>query len=219
MLRATTFLAVLLVSCAAPPPPAPVEPKVEPTKDKRLDCAFARNVENCWRTVNNKLLACLGGKPSAPGKLQKSDASMCVLGDQVAVKLGEACDPDATCVVRELFVGKGDKKCGEIHATVERPPSEEGRGAGSLEVTIADGTVKLEYDEKTKKVTCPDGSVFVGSGDWKGELADCADDSGYQGMPGWSTTVTPSRKEGKKKLPARLSIELGSEPFLECEKP
>lgn len=221
MVRARVLLAlVLLSSCAAAPPPTPPAPKAEEPKEKKLDCTFARNVENCWRTVTAKVGACLGGKPSAPGKLQKSDASMCLLPDDVAVKLGDACDPDGKCEVRDVFLGKGDKKCAEIHATVERAPTDEGRGAGTLELTIADGTVKLEYDEKSKKVTCPDGTVYQGTGDWKKELSDCADETGYQGIPGWSVTVSPGKKDGKKKVRGKLTVELASmDTLFECEKP
>jgi hypothetical protein len=208
------------VHCGGGGAPPAVEPKAEESKEKKLDCAFAHNVENCWRTATAKVAACLGGKPSAPGKLQKDDATMCLLPDQVAVKLGAACDPDGKCEVRDLFLGKGDKKCAEIHGNVERPASEEGRGAGSLEITFAGGSVKLDYDEKTKKVTCPDGTVYAGTGDWKKELADCADESGYQGIPAWSTTVTPSKKDGKKKIPGKVAVEVASmETLFECEKP
>jgi hypothetical protein len=217
MRRSLLSLSLLLAACAAPPPPE--APKVEPSKEKKLDCAFARNLENCFRTVSSKLVACLGGKPSSVGKLQADDASMCLFPDDVAVKLGAPCNPDGKCEARDVFLGKGDKKCAEIHSTVERAPSEEGRGAGTLEVTIAEGTVKLEYDEKIKRVTCPDGAVYEGSGDWKKELAECADDTGYAGIPAWSTTLTASRKDGKKKLPGKVSVELGPETLFECESP
>lgn len=221
MLRPHVLLLLSLgVSCAGSTPP-PEPPKVEaPSNEKKLDCKFAHNVENCWRTITAKAVACIGGKPGSAGKLQKDDASVCLFPDEVAVKLGEACDPDGKCEIKDLFLGKGDKKCAEIHATVERAPSEEGRGAGSLSVAVAEGTVKLEYDEKTKKITCPDGTIYEGSGDWKKELAECADDSGYQGIPAWSTTLTPSKKDGKKKIPGKVAVELASmETLFECEKP
>lgn len=220
MTRLALALPLILAACAAEPKPTPAPPKVVESKEKKLDCAFARDVANCWRTVTAKVAGCLGGKPGAPGKLMKDDASLCRLPDDIAVKLGAPCDPDATCEVREVFIGKGDKKCAEIAATVERPPSEEGRGAGSLSVTIAEGTVKLDYDETSKKVTCPDGTVYAGSGDWKKELADCADETGYQGVPAWTVTVTPGKKDGKKKVPGRLSVELASmDTLFECDKP
>lgn len=217
MRRALLLVVLSLSACAAPPPPK-VEAPPEP-KEKKLDCKFARNVENCWRTINAKIVGCIGGRPMSPGKFDKEDPSLCELPDDVAVKLAEPCNPDGKCEVKQFFVGKGDKKCAEIRANVERPPSETGRGAGSLEVSIAEGTVRYDYDDTMKRVTCPDGVVYEGSGDWKKELAECADDTGYPGVPAWAVTLTPSKKDGKKKVPAKVSVELGTDPLFECVQP
>ncbi|MGZ3422250.1 MAG: hypothetical protein ACXVEF_33935 [Polyangiales bacterium] len=188
--------------------------------DKKLDCAFARNLENCWRKATAQLAACLGGKPTQPGKFQKDDATLCQLPENVAVKLMEPCDPDGKCEVRTVILGKGDKKCGELEQTIDRPATEEGRGAGSVSLAVPEGTVRLSYDEKEKRVTCADGTVYVGSGDWKKELAECADDTGYAGLPAWSTTVTKSQKSGKIKVPGKLAVEVAAMDVLfECEKP
>jgi hypothetical protein len=199
-----------------------VTPAEQPaaSTDKKLDCAFARDLENCWRKATAQLAACLGGKPTQPGKFEKDDPTLCQLPEGAMVKLMEPCDPDGKCDVRTVILGKGDKKCGELEQTIDRPATEEGRGAGSVSLAVPEGTVRLSYDEKEKRVTCGDGTVYVGSGDWKKELAECADDDGYAGIPAWSTTVTPTKKSGKIKVPGKLSVEVAAMDVLfECEKP
>jgi hypothetical protein len=141
----------------------------------------------------------------------------------VMVKLGQACDPDKECEVRDVFMGRAGKKCMEFHASITKPADEMGRGAGSFEIAAAEGTVKVEYDEKTKTLTCPNGTVYSGTGDWKKELADCNDESGYAAMPAYAFTKTPTAMdEKKKKKPGTgsLSFELASiDVLFECAKP
>jgi hypothetical protein len=224
VLRVPLTLLVLVAcgGCGGDQKPTPETPKGEASEstDKKLDCAFVRNLENCWRKATAKLGACLGGKPMTPGKFQKDDPSLCT-AEEIGMKLREPCDPDTgKCDVNHVFLGKGDKKCAELEIGIDRPATEENRGAGTVSMTTAEGVVKLEYDEKQKTVVCPDGSRYTGSGDWKKELADCADDTGYQGIPGWSLTATPSSKDGKKKVPGKVALEIASmDVVLECQKP
>ncbi len=189
--------------------------------EKKLDCAFLKGDQNCWKIVAAKVSACLGAV-HATGKLE-ADLSVCRLQDEGMVKLGSACDPDKECEVQDVFMGKAGKKCLEFHATVTKPASEMDRGAGHFELAGADGTVKVEYDEKKKSITCPDGMVYSGSGDWKKELAECNDESGFSGMPSYSFTKTATVMENKKTKKAgtgNVSFEISSvDPLFDCSKP
>ena len=184
---------------------------------KRLDCNFVTGPDNCWKPFAANISACLGGRLHPTGKLG-ADGTTCTLEDAVMVKLGSPCDPDGECDEREVFMGREDKKCMEFHATVTKPPNEMGRGAGSFEIASAQGTLKLEYDETKKILTCPDGKVYEGSGDWKKELKDCADTAGYESIPLYAFTKTPGDAKAKKK--GSLQFELSSMDVLfDCAKP
>ena len=231
MRRGLSFTVVLITTCSLvalvpagcgggnPEPVAPVA-SASASAPKKLDCAFAKNPESCWRVFTTKIVSCLSGKASGPGKLQKDDATMCVLPDDQAVKFGQACDPDGKCEVRELFMGKGDKKCFEFSVSIDKPPSEEGRGAGTFEIKAAHGTVHFQWDEKQKTLTCPDGTQYSGTGAWKGELADCNDEASAAGIPAYALTVSPTVMDGKKKKRAgRVSFELASmDTVFDCDK-
>ncbi len=212
------MVVALPFGCASDPPKPAADPST--TKPaKKLDCAFAKNPESCWRVFTTKVVSCLGGKASGPGKLQKDDSTLCVLPDEQAVKLATPCDPDGKCEVSELFLGKGDKKCLELHATLDKPPSESGRGAGTFELKAAHGTVHFQWDEKQKTITCPDGTQYSGTGDWKGELEDCQDEASAAGIPAYSITVSAGAVDGKKKRPGRISLEIASmDTVFECDK-
>lgn len=216
---------VLAVACGSSNP----NPETPPTESsastatatKKLDCAFLKGDANCWKIIAATVSACLNGHIHPQGKLD-AELSMCSLEDDVKVKLGQSCDPDKECEVRDVFMGRGDKKCMEFHSTVTKPADEMGRGAGSFELAAADGTVKVEYDEKSKTVTCPNGNVYSGTGDWKNDLKDCDDESGYANMPAYSFTKSATVMDGKKKKPGTGSVafELASVDVLfECAKP
>lgn len=187
--------------------------------NKKLDCAFLKGDQNCWRILATKVSACLG-QSHAAGKLE-GDLSVCRLEDEVVVKLGSACDPDKDCDVTDVFMGKSGKKCMEFHGAVLKPADEMSRGAGHFELAGADGVVKVEYDEKSKTITCPDGSVYSGTGDWKTELEGCNDETGFSGMPSYSFTKTATVTENKKKKsPGKLGFEISSiDPLFDCAKP
>lgn len=213
------LLATPLSGCAdgTPQPVAPVASASAPAR--RLDCAFAKNPESCWRTFTSRIVACLGGKASAPGKLQKDDPTLCVLPDAQAVKLGQPCDPDGKCEVRDVFMGKGENKCFELHVSVDKAPSEEGRGAGTFELRAKHGTVHFQWDEKQKTLTCPDGTQWSGTGDWKGELEACNDEASAGGIPSYALTVVPGTADKKKKRPGRVSLEISSiDTVFDCDK-
>ena len=204
--------------------PSPTSPPTESSASpatKKLDCAFLKGGDNCWKILAATVSACLNGHVHPQGKLTP-DLGACSLEDEVKVKLGQPCDPDKECEPRDVFMGRGDKKCMEFHSTVTKPADEMGRGAGTFEIAAADGTVKVEYDEKTKTLTCPNGTVYSGSGDWKKELADCNDESGFANMPAYAFTKTATVMDGKKKKPGTgtLSFELASiDVLFECAKP
>lgn len=218
--------AALAAACGSsmqPHPESPAEASSESassSNEKKLDCAFIKSPDNCWRMLAGSIGACLGGRIHNTGKLS-DDRTVCPLEDEVMVKLGQPCDPDAECDVRDVFMGRAGKKCFEFHATEIKPPTEMGRGAGTIEVTSADGTVRIEWDETTKTLTCPKGDVYKGSGDWKKELKDCADESGYQGIPTYAFTKVATAMDGKKKKPGTgtVSFELSSlETLFDCAK-
>jgi len=188
--------------------------------EKKLDCAFVKNPENCWRTFTAKLGACLGGKPTGPGKLD-AEGGMCSLPDEVMIKLDQNCDPDGKCEVTDLHMGKSGKKCLEFHATISKPASELDRGVGSFTVAAQHGTVTFKYDEKQKSITCADGTVYAGTGDWKKELSDCDNEGAYDSIPSFAFVKTATVMEGKKKKKAgSLSFELSTMDVLfECTKP
>jgi len=221
MICATSIAA----ACASSDAPKPENPSdvagasSSTAATEKLDCAFLMSDKNCWRAFAATMSACLGGRLHPTGKLS-ADLTECSLEDDVKVKLGQPCDPDKECEPTDVFMGRGDKKCMEFHASVTKPPSEIDRGAGHFEIDTAQGTLKLEWDPSTKTLTCPDGSVHSGSGDWKKELKDCAETSGYDSMPSYAFTTTATTKDGKKKKPGSLSFELSSVDVLfECAKP
>lgn len=204
---------------STPAPAAPVASASAP--QRRLDCAFAKNQESCWRTFTARIVACLGGKASAAGKLQKDDPTLCILPGDQAVKLGQPCDPDGKCEVRDVFMGKGENKCFELHVSVDKAPSEEGRGAGTFELRAKHGTVHFQWDEKQKTLTCPDGTQWTGTGDWKGELESCNDEASAAGIPAYALTVVPgvADKDKKKKRAGRVSLEIASlDTVFDCDK-
>jgi hypothetical protein len=206
-------------ACAASQKPDAVSPEGSASAgQKKLDCAFAKNPENCWRVFTAKLGACLGGKPVGSGKLSP-DGELCLLPEEKAVKLDQPCDPDGKCDVRDLHIGRGENKCLEFHVTVEKPSTEMGRGVGEFSVQAAHGTFRMKWDEKSKTVTCADGTVYTGTGDWKGELADCNDETGIDGIPNYAITPYPGGMDGKKKRPGKVAFDLTSMDVLfECEK-
>lgn len=201
---------------------SPSESSSADAKTKKLDCAFIKSDNNCWRVFAANMGVCLGGRLHPTGKLAP-DLTTCTMEDEVMVKLGQSCDPDGECEPRDVFMGRAGKKCMEFHSTVTTPAGEMGRGAGSFEITSAEGTLKFEYDEKTKTLTCPDGTIYSGSGDWKKDLADCADEQGYESIPTYAFSKTATVMEGKKKKKAgtgTVSFELSTMNVLfECEKP
>lgn len=211
------------VACGSktPPPETPSPETASSSTNKKLDCAFLKGGDNCWKIIAATVSACLNGHIHPQGKLD-ADLSMCSLEDEVKVKLGQSCDPDKDCDVLDVFMGRGEKKCLEFHSMVSKPADEMGRGAGTFTIAGAEGSVKVEYDEKSKTITCPSGAVYSGSGDWKKELADCDDESGYAGMPAFAFTKTPSVMEGKKRKAGTgtLAFELASiDVLFECQKP
>ena len=225
MLSVSCGGALLFVACGSGTPKADSASDVSEASSgsattKKLDCAFIRSDKNCWRMFTISMGACLGARMSRTGKLS-ADLTECTLEDDVKVKLGQSCDPDADCDVHDVFMGRGDKKCMEFHSTVTKEASELDRGAGSLEITSSEGTLKLEYDDKTKTLTCPDGSVYSGSGDWKKELSECADAEGYESLPAFAFTKLATVMEGKKrKTPGSVAFELSTlDVLFECAKP
>lgn len=217
--------AAIGASCGGSSTPPAESPPTESSSSgpatKPLDCKFVSGEANCWKPFAATVSACLGGRIHPTGKLS-ADLTECALEDDVKVKLGSSCDPDKDCDVHEVYMGRGDKKCLEFHANITKPADEFSRGVGSFEIGSAQGTMKVEWDEKSKTITCPDGSVYTGSGDWKKELKDCADTSGYDGIPTYAFTKAPSVMEGKKKKAGTgtLSFELSTMDVLfECSKP
>jgi hypothetical protein len=216
----------LAIYACGPSNPQPTTPGPEgegstaSSTDKKLDCAFVKNPENCWRTFTAKLGACLGGKPAGPGKFEP-DGSLCILPEDLMVKLGQSCDPDGKCEVTDVFMGKSQKKCMEFHVSVSKPSSELGRGEGTFNIAAPHGTVTFKYDEKQKSITCPDGTVYSGTGDWKKELSECDSEGSYDGIPSYAFVKNATQMDGKKKKKAgSLTFELSSMDVLfECAKP
>jgi hypothetical protein len=69
----------------------------------------------------------------------------------------------------------------------------------------------MRWDETKKRFTCADGTVYVGSGDWKAELSDCAGENPAEGFPSYSVTVTPGNVDAKKKkTPALVAFDMSS---------
>ena len=139
----------------------------------------------------------------------------------VMVKLGQTCDPDGKCEVTDVFMGKSEKKCMEFHVSVGKPSSELDRGECTFSIAAPHGTVTLKYDAKQKSITCADGTVYAGTGDWKKELSECDSEGAYDGIPTFAFVKTATVMEGKKKKKAgSVSFELSSMDVLfECAKP
>jgi hypothetical protein len=220
---AVALAGVAMGSACGATPTKPAESPSEETSSsaasatKPLDCKFVQSPENCWKVFASNVSACLGGRLHATGKLG-ADGTTCTMEDAVMVKLGQPCDPDASCDVSEVFMGREDKKCMEFRSTVTKPPNEMGRGAGSFEIVSSQGTLKLDYDETKKTLTCPDGTIYEGSGDWKKELKDCADSNGFESIPLYAFTKTPGDVKTKKK--GSIAFELSSMDVLfDCAKP
>lgn len=187
---------------------------------KKLDCAFIRNAENCWKTFTAKVSACLGGRPSGPGKLD-AEGGLCTLPDDEMVKFDQNCDPDGKCEITDLAIGKAGKKCLEFHSAMTKPASDMGRGEGSFSFVSAGGTIAFKFDEKEKSITCPDFTTYTGSGDWKKDLAECDNEAGYEAIPSFSFVKSPTVMDGKKKKKAgSVTFEVSSmDVVFECQKP
>src|SRR5258708_7562036 len=94
--------AVLAVACGSSMQPKVDSPAGEgsdsatSSNEKKLDCAFIKNPDNCWRALAGTIGVCLGGRIHNTGKLS-DDKTVCALEDSVMVKLGQPCDPDGDC--------------------------------------------------------------------------------------------------------------------------